>query len=154
MLRRHGNLYKPVFLRVLSLALFFFYLTYIGSIIRLYADDTSLFIIVENPDTAADLNLDVEKIMTWAKTWLVSFNPKKKESLLNSPKLNKPIHPPLLIDIQVIIEVDSHKHLGVFFSNDSTWRKHIGYVKGKALGRINGMRRLKFCLDRKSLETI
>ena len=52
--------------------------TDIGSNIRLFADDTSLFIIVENPDTAAELiNLDLEKIMTWAKTWLVSFNPKK-----------------------------------------------------------------------------
>ena len=28
--------------------------------------------------TAAELlKLDLEKIMTWAKTWLVSFNPKK-----------------------------------------------------------------------------
>ena len=52
--------------------------TDIGSNIRLFADDTSLFIIVENPDTAAELiNLDLEKIMTWAKTWLVSFDPKK-----------------------------------------------------------------------------
>ena len=34
----------------------------IGSNIRLFADDTSLFIIVENPDTAAELiNLDFEK---------------------------------------------------------------------------------------------
>ena len=43
--------------------------TYIGSNIRLFADDTSLLIIVENPDTAAELlNLDLEKIMTSAKT--------------------------------------------------------------------------------------
>ena len=56
----------------------------IGSNIRLFADDTSLFIIVENPDTAAELiNLDLEKIMTWAKTWLVSFNPKKQSLSLS-----------------------------------------------------------------------
>ena len=58
------------------------------------------------------------------------------------------------MDNQVIIEVDSHKHLGVFLSNDCTWHKHIDYVKEKAWDRINVMRRLKFCLDRKSLETI
>ena len=35
----------------------------IGSNNRLFADDTSLFIIVENPDTAAELlNLDLETI--------------------------------------------------------------------------------------------
>ena len=39
--------------------------TDIKSNIRLFADDTSLFIIVENPDTAAELlNLDLERIMT------------------------------------------------------------------------------------------
>ena len=37
--------------------------TYIGSNIRLFADDASFFIIVENPDTAAELlNQDLEKI--------------------------------------------------------------------------------------------
>ena len=35
--------------------------TNIGSNIRLFADDTSLFIIVENPDMAAELlNMDLE----------------------------------------------------------------------------------------------
>ena len=114
-----------------------------------------MFIIVENPDTSAELlNLDLEKIMTWAKTWLVSFNPKKIESLLISRKLNKPVHPPLLMNNQVITEVDSNKHLGVFLSNDCTWHKHIDYLKEKAWDRMNVMRRLKCCLDRKSLETI
>ena len=38
-------------------------ITYIGSNIRLFADDTSFFMIVENPDTAAELlNHDLEKI--------------------------------------------------------------------------------------------
>ena len=49
--------------------------TGIGLNIRLFADDTSLFIIVENPDTTAELlTLDLKKI-TWAKTWFVSLNP-------------------------------------------------------------------------------
>ena len=129
--------------------------TDIGSNIRLFADDTSLFIIVENPDTTAELiNLDLEKIMTWAKTWLVSFNPKKTESLLISRRLNKALHPPLFMENQVISEIESHKHLGVFLSNDCSWHKHIDYIKEKAWGRINVMRRLKFSLDRKVLETI
>ena len=95
--------------------------------------------------------------MTWAKTWLVSLNPNKTETLFISCNLNKHVHPPLFMDTQVIIEVDSHKHLGVFLSNYCTWHKHIDYVKEKAWGRINRiniMRRLKFCLDRKYLETI
>ena len=53
--------------------------------IRLFADDTSLYIIVDNPAEAAQmLNSDMEKINQWSKMWLVSFNPAKSESLLFS----------------------------------------------------------------------
>ena len=58
----------------------------INSNIRLFADDTSLFIIVDNPVTAADsLNTDLTKISQWAATGLVTFNPAKTEALLFFP---------------------------------------------------------------------
>ena len=127
----------------------------IGSNIRLFADDTSLSLIVENPDTAAaTLNSDLEKVTQWAKTWLVKFNPVKTESLLISRKLIKPVHPPLFMLNQQIKEVENHKHLGIYLSNDGTWHTHISYIKEKAWNRINIMRKLKFQLDRKSLEII
>ena len=53
-----------------------------------------------------------------------------------------------------IMEVESHKHLGVYLSNDCSWHTHIEYIKTKAWGRVNIMRKLKYVLDRKSLETI
>ena len=53
-----------------------------------------------------------------------------------------------------ILEDDFHKHLSLHFSNDCTWHQHINYIKEKAWFRINVMRKLKFKLDRKSLETI
>ena len=55
---------------------------------------------------------------------------------------------------QHIKEVESHKHLGLILSNDCSWQKHIDYIKEKAWTRINIMRRLKYDIDRKSLETI
>ena len=55
---------------------------------------------------------------------------------------------------QEITEVNFHKHLGIFLSNDCTWHKHIDYIKEKNMGRVNVMRRLKFQLDRKALEII
>ena len=127
----------------------------IGSNIRLFADDTSLFIIVDNPTTAAlCLNSDLEKLSRWAAIWLVTFNPSKNESLLISRKINKPIHPPLYMQNVQIQEVSTHKHLGLYFSNDCSWHQHIDYIKQKAWFRIHIMRKLKFKLDRKSLETI
>ena len=62
---------------------------------------------------------------------------------------------PLLIMLgQQIKEVKFHKHLGIYFSNDGSWHKHIDYIKEKACTRINIMRRLKYELERKSLEII
>lgn len=55
---------------------------------------------------------------------------------------------------QQITEINSHKHLGIYFSNDCSWHDHINYTVVKAWGRINVMRKLKFKLDRKALETI
>ena len=126
-----------------------------GYNIRLFADDTSIFIIVKNPISAAQLlNSDLEKVAKWALDWLVTFNPIKTEALLISRKLQTFNHPPLFMLNQQIMEVDTHKHLGIYLSNDGSWHKQISYIKEKALARINIMRRLKFVLDRKSLETI
>lgn len=127
----------------------------IRSSIRLFADDTSLYVIVENPNHAAQLlNADLEKITRWAETWLVKFNPGKTESLLISRKVNGPIHPPVFMLNQEIKEVEKHKHLGVVLSGDCSWQHHMNYIKGKAWARINVMRKLKFTLDRHSLETM
>ena len=47
-----------------------------GSCIRLFADDTSLFIIVNASISSAErFNADLVKILQWADTWLVTFNP-------------------------------------------------------------------------------
>ena len=127
----------------------------INSSIRLFADDTSLYIIVDDAiQTAETLNSDLEKVSRWAQQWLGTFNPAKSDSVLFSRKLNKPYHPPVSIDKTQINEVTSHKHLGVLFSNDCSWHNHIEHIKTKAWNRINVMRKLKFKLDRRSLQTI
>ena len=40
---------------------------------------------------------------------------------------------------QQINEVEFHKHLGIYFSNDGSWHKHIDYIKENAWTRINIM---------------
>ena len=87
--------------------------------IRLFTDDTSLFLVVENPLSAAQiLNSDFDKITKWAKDWLVSFNPIKTETMLLSRRLLQHAHPALYMLNQQITEVEHHKHLGIYFSKD------------------------------------
>lgn len=55
--------------------------------IKLFADDTSIFAIVENPLVASiSLNSDMSRIHRWADRWLVNFNPNKTESMIISRK--------------------------------------------------------------------
>ena len=104
---------------------------------------------------AADqLNSDLLKIHQWATKWLVTFNPSKSESVIFSRKRNKPNHPNIFMNQQPIEEVNLHKHLGIFLSSDCTWHDHLEYIKSKAWTRINVMRKLKFKLDRQSLQII
>ena len=127
----------------------------IHSNIRLFADDTSLYIIVDFPDSAAQiLNLDLDRITKWAKDWLVSYNPEKTESLLFTRKINRVNHPTLYLSDVPIKEVSAHKHLGLYFSERCDWQSHIDYIQEKAWCRINFLRQLKFTLDRKSLEKV
>ena len=51
------------------------------------------------------------------------------------------------MDQSQITEVESHKHLGVIFSNDCTWHENLEVIKSKAWKRINVMRKLKFELS-------
>ena len=108
---------------------------------------------MDSPQTGAvQLQRDIDKISLWAEKWLVKFNPNKSESMVISRKRNKPIHPSLyMFDIAIPI-VESHKHLGIFFSDGGNWHSYINYIIGKAWSRVNIMKRLRYQLDRRSLE--
>ena len=55
--------------------------------IRVFADDTTLYEIVDDPLlTGININIDLRTIMSWAKTWLVMFNAIKTESFIASKK--------------------------------------------------------------------
>jgi hypothetical protein len=122
--------------------------------IRLFADDTCLFIEVDNPDQAAtDLNTDLQNINAWSKQWKITFSPPKTEDLIISNKRNR-VHPPLFLNDQQIELVTFHKHLGVTFTKDLTWKKHIQDIAKKANKRLGILRPLRRKIDRKSLETL
>ena len=89
----------------------------IHSNICLCAENTSLYIIVDFPDSAAQiLNLDLERLYIWAVQWIVKFNPIKTESLLFSRRVNLQNHPTFFFNDVPIQEVVAHKHLGVYLS--------------------------------------
>ena len=122
--------------------------------IRLFADDTCLFIEVDEPTEAADiLNQNLQQIQEWADKWLVSFSPPKTKELLISNKAPRD-HPPLVLNNERITRVKHHKHLGIYLSDNLGWKKHAEETANKANRCLGILRPLKFILDRASLETL
>ena len=128
---------------------------HIGGSIRLFADDTSLYIIVDLPEDAARiLNADLQTISQWANAWLVTFNASKTLSMIFSRKSNPVHHPSLFMNGTIIEETTRHKYLGLTFSSTCTWTDHVNTISEKAWTRLNFLRALKFRVSRKSLEKI
>ena len=96
---------------------------------RLFADDTNIFLIVDNAIESADiLNRHLNTITSWSNKWLVNFNSPKTETMDILWKINKPHHPSLIMNNQKLEDVKFHKHPGVTISDDGSCNKHIELV--------------------------
>ena len=125
----------------------------IQSNIRLFADDTTLFISVEDPDNAAlQMNNDMETIKSWADQWLVNFNPAKTKTMTFTNKTVQ--HPPLYFDNKELKSVVAHKHLGLTFTSSLSWSTHVNEIVQSSSKMCNVLKQFKYQIDRKSLETI
>ena len=71
----------------------------LASLPLIYADDTTLLEIVDDPAVSAGrLNSDLNKIAVWADEWLVTMNPVKSRNVVFSLKRNKQVHPTLFLN--------------------------------------------------------
>ena len=62
----------------------------IESVIKLFADDTSMYLCLENPHIRAEIiNNDLEKVMQRANKWKIEFSERKTE-LMNITRNQKP----------------------------------------------------------------
>jgi hypothetical protein len=122
--------------------------------IRLFADDTCLFIEVDNHVIAADkVNEDLALIHDWSNKWLVSFSPQKTRDLVITNK-GQTVFPNLTFNDQIIDQVKTHKHLGVTLSSDLGWKAHMYDMGKKAYNCLGILRPLRMKIDRRSLETL
>ena len=103
------------------------------------------------PNVAAmSLTSDLDKIDTWASTWVADFNPSKTCNINLSKSTFK--HPSVHFGFSgnVINELSTHCHLGLLFQNDAKWTSHINKIYEKACSRLN-LLMLKDILDRNAL---
>ena len=121
--------------------------------IKLFADDTTLYLTFDDQDIVkANLEENLNRISEWANQWIVSFSPTKTKSMTVSFKNKK--SKPITFNNSELEEVSEYKHLGLTFSSTLSWNTHIQNLVGDVAKMSNVLKRLKYSLDRKTLETI
>ena len=77
---------------------------------KLFADDTSLFKVAHNINTAAnEINNDLKKVSNWAFQWKMSFNPdpsKQAQEIIFSGKLKEILHPSVVLIMLMFFNVN------------------------------------------------
>ena len=122
--------------------------------VRLFAVDSSLYFSSSSlQDIESIINHDLCLLSVWARQWLVTFILSKTDAMLFALQLVKNF-PSLIVDNTPIKFVEHNKHLGLIFSNDGKWHKHIDNILKSASKIIGLMCILKFELNRNALTHI
>ena len=123
------------------------------STIKLFADDTSLSLSLENPYIRANtLNEDLKTVANWAKDWKVEFNERKTEvvNFIQGPDDCEEI----LLNNVHLENFNKHKHLGLTLQCNFKWDTHIGLISSKINMLLSCLTSYKYRLGRKSLVTL
>ena len=142
-----------------------FFLVYINDLavglkcnVKLFADDTSLFTVVEDSNTAAsDMNHDLDLISHWAHAWRMSFNPdpqKQAVELTFSRKKIEVDHPAILFNNIPVKKVNEHKHLGIILDSKLSFSAHIKSAISKTRKGIGLLKYLAQYLPRHTLNEL
>ena len=102
----------------------------IESVVKLSADDTSMFLGIANPDTRTEIfACDLIKVIDWANIWKVKFS-EDKTVHVNMKRNTKPIHQ-LTIGNVVLEDKPYRKHLWTTLQNNCKWEEHITTISSK-----------------------
>jgi hypothetical protein len=108
--------------------------------VRLFADDTLVYMAIHNRDECAKLQEDIAALGDWEKEWLMEFHPDKC-NVLRISKKRSIIKFPYALHNQVLAEADNAKYLGVNINNKMSWNTHIDQMTAKSNKRLGFIKR-------------
>ena len=113
---------------------------YVKSNVRLFADDTVMYLAVKSVDDCVQLQQDLHGLEKWESDWNMEFNIAKCNVLRVTRR-----HTPLIYNYKIhghyLNVVDSAKYLGVHLSNDLRWNEHVNNITSKANKTLGFLKR-------------
>ena len=129
---------------VLGPLMFLLYINDIGddikSSIRLFADDSLIYMAISSRDHCQQLQDDLTTVVNWTKKWQMIFNPSKCY-VLQIARVRALISYPYHMDGHVLETVSHNPYLGVELTNTLSWDTHIQKIIGKANRSLGFLRR-------------
>lgn len=96
---------------------------------KLFADDTKLIKVIRNKLDIRSLQLDLNRLVDWSKTWNMSFNTEKCKFMVFN---NKWFEIELRMSGIVLLETVVERDLGIFIANNLKWRYQTEQAVNKA----------------------
>jgi hypothetical protein len=111
-----------------------------SSNVRLFVAGCLLYRTINCEADAKTLQKDLDTMQQWEAEWLMEFNPNKCEVITITNKRSH-INYPYNIHGKELVHVQHAKYLGLTFSNNLSWNKHIDNVTKKANATCAFLRR-------------
>ena len=129
---------------VLGPSLFLYYIndipTGLTSTVRLFADDTIVYLAIKSNSDASTLQKDLDKLASWETTWKMAFHPDKC-NVISVTRNKKPFTFNYTLHNHTLEHVTTAKYLGVTISSNLKWDVHINNICKKANSTLGFLRR-------------
>ena len=123
------------------------FLTYINGLpdqvksrVRLFADDTVMYLAISTQADTEILQKDLEQLEKWEELWDMNFNPSKCQ-VIHVTRRKTPFQTQYNLHGCVLESVPSAKYLGVTISEDLRWTDHIDSITKKANKTLGFLKR-------------
>ena len=112
----------------------------VKSRVRLFADDTAIYLAISSEGESVTLQNDLQTLKIWEKRRDMRFNPSKCQ-VLHITRAKCPIQTRYILHGTVLESVPSAKYLGVTISDNLSWTPHIDSVSKKANQTLGFLKR-------------
>ena len=113
---------------------------HVTSKVRLFADDTALYLSLNKQTDSITLQKDLDNLQVWEHLWDMEFNPSKCQ-VIQITRARKPLQTNYKLHGQTL-EITPHaKYLGITITNKLDWTSHIDNITNKANRSLGFIRR-------------
>ena len=100
---------------------------YVKSRVRLFADDTVIYLTIKSESDCRQLQDDLHSLEKWESDWCMEFNP-SKYNVIQVTRRRIPFKFQYKLHGKVLETVDTTKCLGINLSHDLRWNDHVNAI--------------------------